>query len=152
MEITRLRTCTLKSRADFYYNTEWTVEKLWNEKPMVLLQTYFESEKITFNIEILDRIKERFPHFIEIEKPGKLLNWKELVIRKENGDIVKNNWGDMSYEELLKKIRGFQLNGKEPPKELVNCFNIAKGQRQRIIDNSNLSISKRELQAKNHGR
>lgn len=152
MEITRLRTCTLKSRADFFYNSEWTVEKLWNERPMALLEAYYTREKISFNRELLDMMKEMFPSFIEIEKPGKLLNWRELVIIKLNGEQPKNIWIDMTYEELLKKMRGFSLNGKKPPIELINCFNIAKSQRQRILDNSNLTISKKELQAKNHGR
>ena len=41
MDIKRLRTCTFKSKADFYYNSDWTVEKLWNEKPISLLKFYY---------------------------------------------------------------------------------------------------------------
>lgn len=147
MDITRLRTCTLKSRADFYYDSSWSVGKLLNEKPYMVLKTYYESEKISFSKEVTDKLKEIFPTFFEIEKPGVLKKWEDILFVSRG-----NNWANKTYSELLRIVRGYKMNGKELPKELVRCFNVAKGKEARIMDNSGLEISKRLLQAKNHGR
>ena len=148
MDITRLRTCTFKSKADFYYQSEWTVGKLWQDKPLTLLKIYYQQEKISFSEEVLQAIEEKFPNFFRIEKPGKYEgNWKEVVLESS-----KKEWTGKTHKELLNAMRGYVMNNKKVPKDLYNCFIAAKAEKTHKKDNMNLQISKKELQAINHGK
>lgn len=152
MDITKLRTCTLKSKADFYYGVDWTVEKLLIDRPAQILKAYYELEKISFNAEIIEKLKEKFPHFIEIDKPGILKNWNKIVFKKDGEEQTENQLLDLDESDLLKKIRGFRASGKKVPLDLLNAYAKVKALKATYIDNSEQSISKQRLQAKNHGR
>ena len=41
MDIVKLRILTLKSKAFFYADPNWSVEKLINDKSFIVLKTYF---------------------------------------------------------------------------------------------------------------
>lgn len=146
MDITRLRTCTFKSKADFYYNSNWTVKKLFDEKPTEILKAYYTIEKLNFSKEVLEDLKMKFDNFFEIEKPGKKLDWKIIIFPKNT-----TRWQDKSYNELLTSISWYRIKGKKIPIELHNCFLIAKANYKKIKDNENITISKRSLMYKNHG-
>jgi len=148
MDITRLRICTFKSRADFYYNSDWTVEKLWNDNPVYLLSVYYENEKISFTEDVLNVFKVRYPDFFRIEKPGKYMGqWRNEIF----GPREKTDWSCKTYEELLNTIRAFKIEGKKIPTELYSCFTISRINRKLIKDNSDLDVSKKELQGINQG-
>jgi len=147
MDITRLRTLTLKSNAFFYSDPKWTIEKLINDKPSYVIKAYYEQEKISFNQEVLDILKAKYPEFIEIEKPSKLMSWKSIIYSK-----INNNYAELSYQELKKiivwhKIRKIPVNNL-----LIQVWANKKQEHMRKNDNINLVINKKSLQEKNHGK
>jgi hypothetical protein len=144
MDITRLRTLTLKSKAFFYFDPNWTIEKLINDKSFIVLKTYYEQEKISFNQEVLDILKDKFPNFIEIDKPSKLKGWHDI--------IFQNNYHEMTYDRLRKICIYQKLKYGQVNKEL---WLITKQKKAKMFDTelkSRLRISKIDLQGKNHGR
>jgi hypothetical protein len=144
MDITRLRTLTLKSKAFFYSDPNWTIEKLINDKSYIVLKTYYEQEKISFNQEVLDILKEKYGNFIEIDKPSKLKGWHDV--------IFQNNYHEMTYDRLKKICIYQKLKYGQVKKEL---WLITKQKKGKMIDTevkASLKISKKDLQAKNHGR
>ena len=144
MDITRLRTLTLKSKAFFYFDPNWTIEKLINDKSFIVLKTYYEQEKISFNQEVLDILKGKFPNFIEIDKPSKLKGWHDI--------IFQNNYHEMTYDRLRKICIYQKLKYGQVNKEL---WLITKQKKAKMFDaelKSRLKISKMDLQGKNHGR
>ncbi len=144
MDITRLRTLTLKSKAFFYFDPNWTIEKLINDKSFIVLKTYYEQEKISFNQEVLDILKDKFPNFIEIDKPSKLKGWHDI--------IFQNNYHEMTYDRLRKICIYQKLKYGQVNKEL---WLITKQKKAKMFDTelkSRLRISKVDLQGKNHGR
>jgi hypothetical protein len=147
MEITRLRICTFKSKADFYYGSNWTVRTLFDDKPNAILKAYYELEKISFSKEVIDEIKLKYPRFFEIDKPGKFIgNWKQIIFNNFYPD-----WSEKSYQELLTSMRYYSINKKKIPDELRACFLYAKSKVKRSKDNEIITISKRSLQGKNQG-
>jgi len=147
MEITRLRICTFKSKADFYYQSAWTVRKLFDDKPNAILKAYYGLEKISFSQDVIDEIKLKYHRFFEIDKPGKFDgDWKEIIFNNFYPD-----WGQKSYQELLTSMRYYSINKKKIPEELMTCFLYAKSQVERSKDNENITISKKSLQGKNQG-
>ena len=147
MDITRLRILTLKSKAFFYSDPNWTIEKLINDKPFMVLRTYYEQEKISFNQEVLEILQDKYPNFIEIDKPSKFPYWKDILF----GDI-KNKYNEMSYQEILKLIKWYKTKKIPLNKSLQDALSNTKQKHKREVDNINLIVSKKDLQGKNHGR
>jgi hypothetical protein len=144
MDITRLRTLTLNSKAFFYADPNWTIEKLINDKPFMVLKAYYEREKISFNQEVLDILKEKFPKFIEIDKPSKLKGWNDI--------IFEGNYHEMTYDRLRKMCIYQKLKHGKVNREL---WLITKQKKAKMLDaevKASLNISSKQLQAKNHGR
>lgn len=144
MDITRLRTLTLKSKAFFYFDPNWTIEKLISDKPFIILKTYYEQEKISFNQEVLDILKGKFQNFIEIDKPSKLERWQDV--------IFQNNYHEMTYERLRKICIYHRLKYGRVNKEI---WILMKNKKNKMIETeikSRLVVSKKDLQGKNHGR
>ena len=144
MDITRLRTLTLKSKAFFYSDPNWSVEKLINDKSFFVLKTYYEQEKISFNQEVLDILKEKYNNFIEIDKPSKLKGWQDI--------IFQNNYHEMTYDRLRKICIYQKLKYGQVNKELWLITRQKKGKMLDTEVKSRLKISKMDLQGKNHGR
>lgn len=144
MDIVRLRILTLKSKAFFYSDPNWTMDKLINDKSFIVLKTYYEQEKISFNQEVIDILKEKYENFIEIDKPSKLKGWQSI--------IFQNNYHEMTYDRLRKICIYQKLKYGKVNKEL---WLITKQKRAKMLDSevkSRLRISDRDLQGKNHGR
>ena len=144
MDITRLRTLTLKSKAFFYFDPNWTIEKLINDKSFIVLKTYYEQEKISFNQEVLDILKGKFPNFIEIEKPSRLNEWNDV--------IFKNNFEDFTYEKLLKIHSYIRIRDGKANLFILNILKKKKSKIVRTKAHTKMTISKIDLQGKNHGR
>lgn len=144
MDITRLRTLTLKSKAFFYYDPNWTIEKLITDKSGTILKAYYEQEKISFNQEVLDILKSKYPHFIEIEKPSKLIGWRDI--------IFKNSYDNMPYDKLLSIHRYQMMKYGRVDNNLRYIMKKKKVDKARVEMKSKLNISKKDLQGKNHGR
>jgi hypothetical protein len=144
MDITRLRTLTLKSKAFFYHDPNWTVDKLINDKSYLVLKAYYEQEKISFSQEVLDILKNKFPNFIEIDKPSKLKGWNDVVF--------KNNYHEMTYDRLRKICIYQKLKYGHVNKELWLITKQKKGKMLDVEVKSKLRISKKDLQGKNQGR
>lgn len=144
MDITRLRILTLKSKAFFYSDPNWTIEKLINDKSFVVLKTYYEQEKISFSQEVLNILKDKYSSFIEIEKPSKLMEWQDV--------IFKNRYDDMTYNTLFKMNKYQRARYGESNSNLL--FMLKKKKREMIQAEmaSRKVASKKELQAVNHGR
>lgn len=145
MDITRLRILTLKSKAFFYYDPNWTIEKLMAEKPYLIIKAYYEQEKISFNQEVLDLIRAKYPRFFEIEKPSKFMEWYNKVMNVEA-------YEDMPYERLLRIHRASMAKKGVSHPRLRNELKKKKSEKIRKEAETRLQISKRDLQAKNHGR
>ena len=144
MDIVKLRILTLKSKAFFYADPNWSVEKLINDKSFIVLKTYYEQEKISFNQEVLDILKSKFSNFIEIDKPSKLKGWHDI--------IFENNYHKMTYDRLRKICIYQKLKYGQVNKEL---WLITKQKKSRMLDaevKSRMLISKKDLQGKNHGK
>jgi hypothetical protein len=148
MEITRLRVLTLKSKAFFFKaSPEWTIETLWNEKPVKILDAYYNQEKISFNDEIINLIKEKFDRFFEIEKPGKIdFDFRDVIFGDKESD-----WALKKTDELLKLIAWYRIKKIPCPKKLLGAYQMSKNKSKTKKDNLNISISKKSLQSKNHG-
>lgn len=144
MDIVKLRTLTLKSKAFFYSDPNWTIEKLINDKPYKVIKTYYEQEKISFNQEVLDILKEKFPNFIEIEKPSKLSGWNEIVFQ--------NNFENFTYARLLKLHRYLRAKKGVSNNFILKILKKKKSELIRTEAHARMTISNKELQGKNHGR
>lgn len=144
MDITRLRTLTLKSKAFFYSDPNWTVEKLIKEKSYVVMKAYYEQEKLSFNQEVLDILKEKYPRFIEIDKPSRLVGWNNIVFVE--------TYENMPYDKLVKIHRYKMAKYGKSSHILINEMRRKKSDDNRKKFVSKLEISKRDLQGKNHGR
>lgn len=145
MDITRLRTLTLKSKAFFYYDPNWTIEKLMEDKPYLVMKAYYEREKISFNQEVLDLIKAKYPRFFEIDKPSKLIDWYSKVMNVEA-------YENMTHERLLRIHNASMAKKGTSNPRLRNELKKKKAEKIRKEVESRLVISKRDLQGKNHGR
>lgn len=147
MDITRLRICTWKSIADFYQKCNWTVAKLYEDRPSELLKAYYGLEKISFNEDVLIVLKERFPNFFEIEKPGKLKEWRSIVF-----EDYSKSWTEKTRPELLKTMRWYGIRNIPIPDGLNRAYIAAKSVEMPDKDRKDLNLSKKELMARNHGR
>jgi hypothetical protein len=145
MDITRLRILTLKSKAFFYYDKNWTVEKLISDKSFLVMKAYYEQEKISFNQEVLDILKEKYPRFFEIEKPSKLMDWYSKVMNVEA-------YENMTHERLLRIHNASMAKKGVSNPRLRNELKKKKAEKIRKEIETRLVISKRDLQAKNHGK
>tara|TARA_R110000868_G_scaffold408650_1_gene692111 strand:- start:832 stop:1266 length:435 start_codon:yes stop_codon:yes gene_type:complete len=144
MDIVNLRTLTLKSKAFFYSDPNWTIEKLINDKSFVVLKTYYEQEKISFNQEVLDILKSKYSNFIEIDKPSKIKGWHDI--------IFKNNYHEMTYDRLKKICIYQKLKYGQVNKEIWLIMKKKKSEMINSESKSRLQISKKDLQGKNHGK
>lgn len=145
MDITRLRTLTLKSKAFFYYDKNWTIEKLISDKSFLVMKAYYEQEKISFNQEVIDILKEKYPNFFEIEKPSKLMDWYDKVMNVQS-------YEEMPYEKLSRIHKSNMIKKGVSSPRLLNELRKKKAEKIRKEAESRLVISKKDLQGKNHGR
>jgi hypothetical protein len=145
MDITRLRTLTLKSKAFFYYDKNWTIEKLISDKSFLVMKAYYEQEKISFNQEVLDILKDKYPNFFEIEKPSKLMDWYDKVMNVQS-------YEEMPYEKLSRIHKANMIKKGVSSPRLLNELRKKKAEKIRKEAESRLVISKKDLQGKNHGR
>jgi hypothetical protein len=139
----------MKSKADFYYKSNWTVEGLYKEKPAQLLKAYYTLEKISFNEEVLEILKSRFPNFIEIQKPGKLEgDWKVLIFGEDKFTFFTNK----TEKDLLNLLTFYRMNNRAVPEGIHNAYIKAKAINQSTSDNIGIGMSKRSLQAMNQSK
>jgi len=140
-----LRKLTLKSIASFYYDQkEMTVEMLIKDKPYEVLKAYYNLEKITFNEDVLNILKQSFISFYEITKPGIDKDYKSKIFGQQNYDTK-------SYEDLKLISRRILFKGGMISNSLKNALKQKKLANQLTEDNINVLQSKSLLMSKNHG-
>ena len=146
MDIVRLRVLTLKSKVFFLNkNTEKTVGEIIKDDSYKIIKAYYMNHKISFNEEVLNILKEKYPLFYKIEKPGIDKCWNKKI-------FTAPNWEEKDYEELKKIIISKKINKQKIDDELMSIYNFKKYNHQKTKDNMNLSVSKKDLMGKNHGR
>lgn len=131
-----------------------------------LAYVYLNYDKINFTYDILEKIFKEDVEKFKIQKPGKNLElfqeWKNRFrnkikeIETEKGNEIKikpiediiNN-----PQELLKKIRGYKIHGKEVPKQLKIAYYKAKlNKKHNDMIKKKDHLSKADLQAINQSR
>jgi hypothetical protein len=139
----RLRTLTEKSIIDSL-PVKWDVKKIMDNKPHWMLKTYYEQEKITFTRPVIDWFKETYPNFFEIDKPGIFKGWADIL-------YTSTDYSEWSYERVTKLIAYLKILNRNIPQKLLDVSKFKKAI-IKIKKNKRETVSKFELQSKNHGR
>ena len=100
-----LRTLTEKSSLEGIHYSNQTVGFLLEKKPYDLIKVYYTYEKINFNQDVIEKLKEKFPLFIQIQKPGTLKDFRDYIFH--------TNLDNYSYEQLKKILIAKKMNNQK---------------------------------------
>lgn len=123
-----------------------TVEQLMELHPSTIWYVYTHFDRITFLPEIISQLKEKFPEFTEIDKPGK--DPSTFKVRIDNLKDINQ----YSKEHLLKIITARKLAGRPVGDDILKRYYQLKARAKRVREKTRHIESKEAMQAKNHGR
>ena len=140
------RTLTKKSKWEFSKNYEgYTVEQIMEIHPITLYWGYTHLEKIDFNDEVLEFLKDRYGnYFVKIIKPN--------IDKDQFQNLMegRNTLNKMSYMELKKLMNYKRVNKIPISSEVFDAYKEARSKRITALSKKD-RLSKEFLQRKNHG-
>jgi len=140
-----LRTLTEKSNIDFHWTGGILVGTLLEKKPLDLIKIYYTYEKINFMPSVLDKLRESFPNFYEIKKPGIDPNWR-IILFSKYGDVE-----NMTDEKIKNIFLHYKINKKPVPEIIGIEFSRRKSIRKiKTFDQTDEIYTKSSLRSFNH--
>ena len=140
------RTLTKKSKWEFSRDYRgYTVEQIMEIHPITLYWGYTHLEKIDFNDEVLEFLKDRYrDYFVKITKPN---------IDKDQFENLmggRNTLSNMSFMKLKKLMNYKRVNKIPISPELFDAYKDARSKRIELLSKKD-RLSKEFLQRKNQG-
>jgi hypothetical protein len=143
MDIVRLRKMTLKSKFTDGKYKGCSVEKVVSTNPQYIQYVYYNYPKIDFSDDVFGMMKMSIKR---INKPGIDVDYFYSITRGQK------TVADKTEAELLKMINGIRMNGGIVHPQIIALYYEKKARKQDKENVNSETITKKQLQAINHGK